>query len=53
MRAINSVSLASFLSDSRKISLDEAIEVMRQTGLDISKRYKETSDGGLATLDVN
>lgn len=53
MRAINSVSLASFLSDSRKISLDEAIEVMKQTGLDISKRYKETSDGGLATLEVN
>ncbi len=53
MRAINSVSLASFLSDSRKISLDEAIKVMRQTGLDISKRYKETSDGGLATLEVN
>ena len=50
MRAINSVSLASFLSDTRKISLDEAIAVMRQTGLDISKRYKETSDGGLATL---
>lgn len=53
MRAINSVSLASFLSDTRKISLDEAIAVMRQTGLDISKRYKETSDGGLATLEVN
>lgn len=53
MRAINSVSLASFLSDTRKISLDEAIKVMKQTGLDISKRYKETSDGGLATLEVN
>ena len=53
MRAINSVSLASFLSDTRKISLDEAIAVMKQTGLDISKRYKETSDGGLATLEVN
>ena len=52
MRAINSVNLASFLSDSRKISLDEAIKVMRQTGLDISKRYKETSEAGLATLKV-
>ena len=52
MRAINSVNLASFLSDSRKISLDEAIRVMRQTGLDISKRYKETSEAGLATLTV-
>lgn len=52
MRAINAVNLASFLSDSRKISLDEAIRVMKQTGLDISKRYKETSEAGLATLNV-
>lgn len=52
MRAINSVNLASFLSDSRKISLDEAINVMKQTGLDISNRYKETSEAGLATLTV-
>ena len=52
MRAINAVSLASFLSDSRKITLDDCIEVMRQTGLDISHRYKETAEGGLATLQV-
>lgn len=52
MRAINAVSLASFLSDSRKISLDSAIRVMKQTGLDISRRYKETAEGGLATLHV-
>lgn len=52
MRAINAVSLASFLSDSRKISLDDCIDVMKQTGLDISHRYKETAEGGLATLQV-
>ena len=52
MRAINAVSLASFLSDSRKITLDDCIDVMRQTGLDISHRYKETAEGGLATLQV-
>ena len=52
MRAINAVSLASFLSDSRKISLDDCIAVMKQTGLDISHRYKETAEGGLATLTV-
>ncbi|MBQ4333199.1 MAG: L-serine ammonia-lyase, iron-sulfur-dependent, subunit alpha [Clostridia bacterium] len=52
MRAINAVSLASFLSDSRKISLDDCIAVMKQTGLDISHRYKETAEGGLATLQV-
>ena len=52
MRAINAVSLASFLSDSRKISLDKVIKVMKETGLDISKRYKETAEGGLAKLKV-
>ena len=35
-----------------KNAIDEAIKVMKQTGLDISKRYKETSEGGLATLTV-
>lgn len=52
MRAINAISLASFLSDSRKISLDDCIAVMKQTGLDLSHRYKETAEGGLATLTV-
>lgn len=52
MRAINAVSLASFLSDSRKISVDEVIEVMRKTGKDIPGRYRETAEGGLATLNI-
>ncbi len=30
------------------VSLDVVIETMRQTGLDMSSRYKETSTGGLA-----
>lgn len=52
MRAINAVSLASFLSDTRKISVDEVIEVMRMTGKDIPGRYRETAEGGLATLSI-
>ncbi len=52
MRAINAVSLASFLSDTRKISVDEVIEVMRMTGKDIPGRYRETAEGGLATLNI-
>ncbi|TIQ15967.1 L-serine ammonia-lyase, iron-sulfur-dependent, subunit alpha, partial [Mesorhizobium sp.] len=28
--------------------LDAAIETMRQTGLDMNEKYKETSLGGLA-----
>jgi len=30
------------------VSLDAVIETMRQTGLDMSTKYKETSEGGLA-----
>lgn len=52
MRAINAVNLASFLSDTRKISLDNVIETMRRTGMDIAEEYRETSEGGLATLDI-
>ena len=52
MRAINAVSLASFLSDTRKISVDEVIEVMRMAGKDIPGRYRETAEGGLATLRI-
>lgn len=50
MRAINALSLANFLSDSRKISFDMVVETMYRTGLDMSKLYRETSDGGLAKL---
>jgi len=30
------------------VSLDQVIETMRQTGLDMRSKYKETSRGGLA-----
>lgn len=52
MRAINAVNLASFLSDTRKISLDSVITTMKKTGMDIHAAYRETSEGGLATLDI-
>ncbi len=50
MRAINALSLANFLSDSRKISFDLVVHTMYQTGVDLSHRYRETSEGGLAKL---
>ena len=50
MRAINSLSLANFLSDSRKISFDLVVETMYQTGIDLSHIYRETGEGGLAKL---
>lgn len=52
MRAINAVSLASLLWDSRKISLDDVIRAMRETGNDLNSSYKETSEGGLAKIKL-
>ncbi len=52
MRAINAVNLASFLSDTRKISLDRVIITMKETGQDLSDRYRETSEGGLANIKL-
>ena len=41
--------LISQLGNSRHfMPLDNCIEAMRQTGRDMSERYKETSQGGLA-----
>ena len=52
MRAINAVSLASFLWDSRKISFDKIIKTMKETGRDLSSSYKETSEAGLAKIKL-
>ena len=48
MRAINAVSLADFLADSRKISFDMIVETMYETGKDLKVIYRETAEGGLA-----
>ena len=50
MRAINAVNLANFLTDTRKISFDLVVDTMYETGKDLSRSYKETSEGGLAKL---
>lgn len=50
MRAFDSVTLAKFLTNTRKISLDLVIKTMYKTGKDLSSIYKETSKGGLAKL---
>jgi L-serine dehydratase len=50
MRAINALSLAKFLSGTRKISFDLVVQTMYETGLDMNSRYRETSEGGLAKL---
>ena len=50
MRALNALSLADFLFSTRKVSLDTIIEVMYETGKDLSSRYRETSEAGMAKL---
>ena len=48
IKAIDAAKYASLTDGTHYISLDHAIETMKQTGLDLSYKYKETSMGGLA-----
>ena len=48
IKAINAATLAMHGDGTHKVSLDQVIETMRQTGIDMSSSYKETSKGGLA-----
>lgn len=48
VKAINAARLAMQGDGSQKVTLDQVIRTMRQTGLDMSRIYKETSEGGLA-----
>ena len=48
MKAINAARLALSGDGTHVVSLDEVIETMRQTGVDMLSKYKETSQGGLA-----
>ncbi|MGB1239138.1 MAG: L-serine ammonia-lyase [Pseudomonadales bacterium] len=48
MKAINASRLALRGDGEHHVSLDSVIETMRQTGVDMQDKYKETSLGGLA-----
>ena len=48
VKAVNAARLALHSTGHSHVSLDQVIETMRQTGLDMSSKYKETSQGGLA-----
>ena len=48
VKAINAARLAMQGDGSHKVTLDQVINTMRQTGLDMATIYKETSEGGLA-----
>ncbi len=48
MRAIDSLNLANFLTHTRKISFDTVVAAMLETGQNMHRFYRETSEGGLA-----
>jgi len=48
VKAINAARLAMMHEGSHIVSLDAVIETMRQTGIDMQSKYKETALGGLA-----
>ncbi|HEY9733769.1 MAG TPA: L-serine ammonia-lyase [Drouetiella sp.] len=48
VKALNAMSLSLASDGQHLVSLDRALEVMKQTGLDMNQKYKETATGGLA-----
>ena len=49
VQAVNASKLALWGDGHHYVSLDQVIATMRETGLDMQSKYKETSQGGLAT----
>ncbi|MFD2757641.1 L-serine ammonia-lyase [Gulosibacter faecalis] len=47
-KAINAAKMAMWGDGTHRVSLDEVIATMRETGADMSHKYKETAMGGLA-----
>ena len=48
IKAIEAARLAMLGDGTHRVSLDQVIETMRRTGLDMGEKYKETALGGLA-----
>jgi len=48
VKAVTAASLALKGDGRHFVPLDACVETMRQTGIDMNERYKETSEGGLA-----
>lgn len=53
IKAVSAASLALRGDGDHLVSLDACVETMRQTGLDMNAKYKETSIGGLAVNVAN
>ena len=50
VRAMNACNLSYFLTGSRRISYDMVCRAMKETGVNLNHRFRETSEGGLAKL---
>ena len=50
MRAMNACNLSYFLTGSRNISYDMVCRAMHETGVNLNRRFRETSEGGLAKI---
>ena len=50
VRAMNACNLSYFLTGSRNISYDMVCRAMKETGVNLDHRFRETSEGGLAKL---
>ena len=48
VKALNAAALSLASDGAHMVSLDRVLEVMKQTGLDMNTKYKETATGGLA-----
>ncbi len=48
MRALDCATFASYSDGSHRVSFDDVVQVMGQTGRDLPKVYRETAAGGLA-----
>lgn len=48
IKAVSAFNLAKYLTEHRKISFDDIVKVMYETGKDLKHNYRETSTGGLA-----
>lgn len=50
LRAMNACNMSYFLTGSRNISFDMVCRAMKETGINLDHRFRETGEGGLAKL---
>lgn len=50
MHALHAATLAQVINETQKISFDLVVKTMKETGKDLNKIYRETSEGGLAKM---